>query len=291
MTGTFFIGLGVGLLAGSLAAAALLHRHVRRTRAAERRAQAAERLAELGAMTSGLAHEIKNPLSTVSLNAQLLAEGVGDLSTDAEAKARLTNRVQALRRETERLRGILSDFLEFAGELRPVPAPTDLNALVEELAEFFRPEAQRQAVELRTDLTDRPLIAHVDARLLKQALLNLLLNATQAMGATAAPTGEGPASAVPGRRVGDLFVRTRIGRDDQRQRVAEVHVIDTGPGMAADVLENIFNPYYTTKAGGTGLGLPTSRRIIEAHHGRIEVHTEPGKGTDFTIILPLHDAG
>ena len=293
LTGTFFIGLGAGLLAGSLAAAVLSRRHLGRVRAAERRARTAERLAELGSMTSGLAHEIKNPLSTVSLNAQLLAEGVEELAIDAEAKARLSNRVKALRRETERLRGILSDFLEFAGELRPVPAPVDVNALVAELAEFYRPEAQRQGVDLRTDLAAGPLTASIDARLMKQALLNLVLNATQAVAAGGGGGGGG-----------DLFLRTRIGRNEGglsggvpvaagrgdpkvADRVVEVHVIDTGPGIAPEVLASIFNPYFTTKAGGTGLGLPTARRIVEAHHGRITVHTEAGKGTDFTVHLPL----
>ena len=293
LSGTFFLGLGVGLLAGSLAAAAALRRHLLRVRAAERRARTAERLAELGSMTSGLAHEIKNPLSTVSLNAQLLGEGVEELAIEPEAKARLGNRVKALRRETDRLRGILSDFLEFAGELRPVPAPVDVNALVEELAEFYRPEAQRQAVEVRVDLAPGPLTTSIDARLMKQALLNLVLNATQAMAGVRGAPGGGAAGAAGGGgaaadaqaagRAGDLFIRTRIGAG----RTAEIHVIDTGPGIAPEVLANIFNPYFTTKAGGTGLGLPTARRIIEAHQGRLTVHTEPGKGTDFTVRLPL----
>ncbi len=279
-SGLFFLGLGLGLLAGSLAAAWLVRRHLARVRSAERRARSAERLAELGSMTSGLAHEIKNPLSTVSLNAQLLAEGIDELAAEPEAKARLQNRVKALRRETDRLRGILSDFLEFAGELRPVPAPLDLNALVDELAEFFRPEAQRQGVDLRTDPAPQPATVHADARLIKQALLNLVLNATQAMAGSGGGGGGGGGG-------GQLFIRTRLAKDDAGARTAEVHVIDTGPGIPPEVVANIFNPYFTTKAGGTGLGLPTARRIAEAHHGRLTVHTDPGRGTDFTLSLPL----
>src|SRR5690606_506265 len=115
--------LWIGLIAGLIAAAGVLvpwsvyrsRRQSARARSAERRAAAAERMAEVGSMTAGLAHEIKNPLSTIGLNAQLLAEGIEELEIDEEAKGRLSRRIGSLRREVERLRGILSDFLQFAG--------------------------------------------------------------------------------------------------------------------------------------------------------------------------------
>lgn len=267
------IGFAVGVVLAALAARRLLRRQVRRVRAAERRARGAERLAELGAMTSGLAHEIKNPLSTIGLNVQLLREGVGDIPGDSDEKARLLRRLESLGREVERLRGILTDFLEYAGELRLDAAPTDLHQVVGELIDFFMPQAERQRVRLRSDLAPGSLVAVVDAAHLKQALLNLMLNAVQAM----AGLGDD--------RPRELIVRTgHEGASDGASFV--IHVIDTGPGIPAETLGRIFNPYFTTRSGGTGLGLPTARRIVEAHGGRIEVHSEVGKGTDFSVVLP-----
>jgi two-component system sensor histidine kinase HydH len=117
------------------------------------------------------------------------------------------------------------------------------------------------------------LEASVDAGHLKQALLNLMLNAVQAMGGVE-----------EGRR--ELIVRARAHRDEDGADCVAVHVIDTGPGIGADALGRVFEPYFTTKATGTGLGLPTARRIVEAHGGRMMVHSEVGKGTDFAVLLP-----
>lgn len=275
----FIFGLFLGALVASLSSAWLLKRHLRRSRVAERRARSAERLAELGAMTGGLAHEIKNPLSTVGLNAQLLGEAIEELPIAGDEKGRLVRRVQSLRREVERLRGILTDFLEFAGELRLDRRAADLNIAVGELIDFFVPQAEKSGVRLRTDLSAEPLHASVDVSHVKQAVLNLMLNATQAMTV--------PGDASPSGASKELIIRTVAVRDADQRRVAQIHVIDTGPGIPADVLPRIFTPYFTTKSGGTGLGLPTSRRLIEAHEGRIEVFSELGRGTDFVITLPL----
>lgn len=279
----FILGLFVGAALASVSSALLLKRHLRRSKAAERRARSAERLAELGAMTGGLAHEIKNPLSTVGLNAQLLGEAIEELPIAGDEKGRLVRRVQSLRREVERLRGILTDFLEFAGELRLDRREADLNAAVGELIDFFAPQAEKSGVRLRTDLSQGPLRASVDVSHIKQAVLNLMLNATQAM--TASSSGSEDASTPS--RPRELIIKTLATRDSDQRGIAQIHVIDTGPGIPADVLPRIFTPYFTTKSGGTGLGLPTSRRLIEAHEGRIEVFSEPGRGTDFVITLPL----
>ncbi len=284
----------VAALAGAMLLHALLRRQALRVRVAERRASAAERMAEIGALTSGLAHEIKNPLSTIGLNAQLLAEGIDESVPDAEARQRLGNRVRALRRETDRLRDILTDFLEFASRAKLDLRPTDLNVVVDELLDFFLPEAERHGVRLRADLSRTPVVAPADVKLVKQAVLNLMLNAVQAMNppeplradrfdARRAP--EAPTTHQPGAR-GELILRTELG-DDHGQRVARVHVIDTGPGIADDARAKIFKPYFSTKSGGSGLGLPTARRVIEAHGGRIDLYSELSKGTDFTIVLPL----
>lgn len=251
---------------------AVVRRAIVRIRDAERRARAAERLADAGAMTGGLAHEIKNPLSTIGLNAQLLAEGISELDTDPETKGRLGRRVDSLKREADRLRGILTDFLEYAGGINLERRSCELSEVVDELIDFFLPQAAQVGVRLRSDLSPMPVPVYADPAVLKQALLNLLLNAVQAM--QHQPGG------------GEIFVRTRVQPDAARVPWATVSVIDTGPGMAPDVLARMFQPYFTTKAGGSGLGLPTSKRLIEAHGGRIDVHSEPARGTSFTIWLP-----
>lgn len=279
------IGLVIGLLAAAIATRAFFVRQLRAVREAERRARSAARLAEIGAMTGGLAHEIKNPLSTIGLNAQLLSEAIADSELDADTKRRLTGRVGALTRETERLRGILQDFLEYAGQIRLDARPTDIGGVVTELVDFYHPEAARQGVMIRADVAQgEPLLAKADVRLLKQALLNLIINATQAVAAGGSATGSG--SSEPLARRGEVIVRGRLAGAPGRERTVEVHVIDTGPGIAPDVQAKIFQPYFTTKAGGSGLGLPTARRIIEEHGGRLEVHSEPGKGSDFCVALP-----
>lgn len=274
---SWLAGLGVGLLigvgAGVVASRLIVRRAVGRVRVAERRARTAERLAEIGSMTGGLAHEIKNPLSTIGLNAQLLQEAIADLALDEQEKGRLSRRVGALKLETERLRGILSDFLEYAGELRLAPAVVDIRTLLEELGDFFDPQARASGVRLRVEPPREPVSARIDAAHVKQALLNLMLNAVSVM--------EHPSITTR-----DLILRAESFEEDGVASV-RLHVIDTGPGMSAETVEKIFRPYFTTRAGGTGLGLPTARRIAEAHGGRLEVHTTPGVGSDFYLVLPV----
>jgi signal transduction histidine kinase len=265
-------GFGAGLLVAAGAGWWATRVLTRRARQAEGRARAAEHLAEIGAMTGGLAHEIKNPLSTIGMNAQLLAEAAEELPhVDEQQRGRLVRRAGTLKREVERLGDILSDFLDFAGELRLAPARVDLNRLVEELADFFLPQAESKGVRLRVELSPEPAWANVDAPRLKQAVLNLMLNAVQAMAVSPEGTPK------------ELMLRVRHHLRDGR---VEIHVTDTGPGMDAETAERIFHPYFTTKAGGTGLGLPTSRRIIQASGGEMRFTSEVGRGTDFAISLP-----
>lgn len=282
----FAAGMVVAGIALSVLGQYLLQRERLHVADAERRAADAERLAELGTMTGGLAHEIKNPLSTISLNAQLLAEDIADLDVDERERTRLDNRLGSLRREVERLRGILSDFLQFAGRMHLDPAPHDLNVVVGELVDFFLPQAQGAGVRLSFVHPEQPVTAQVDPPLLKQALLNIMLNAVEAM--EPMPADHGPR---------ELMVRidpVEPARDARlRQRApgeASVQVTDTGPGISEDHLKRIFHPYFSTKSGGTGLGLPTSRRIVEEHGGVLAVHSEPGRGTRFVLRLPAPTA-
>lgn len=270
-------GLGIGLLLGAgmgvVASRVIVRRAVARVRVAERRVRTAERLAEIGSMTGGLAHEIKNPLSTIGLNAQLLSEAVADLDLPEQDKGRLTRRVGALKLETERLRGILSDFLEYAGELRLAISPVDVGTLLEELGDFFDPQARASGVRLRVEPPRPPVTARIDGPHVKQAMLNLMLNALSVMDHPEVTTR-------------DMILRGEACEDEGVPSV-RLHVIDTGPGMTSETVGKIFRPYFTTRAGGTGLGLPTARRIAEAHGGRLDVHTTPGLGSDFFIVLPI----
>ncbi|MHC4710758.1 MAG: sensor histidine kinase [Planctomycetota bacterium] len=268
-------GVVIGISCAAPVARVMLHRAERRAREAQRRALDAERLAELGSMTAGLAHEIKNPLSTVGLNAQLLAEGLNDAEMPDDDRERLLRRLDALSREAERLRAILTDFLQFAGRVKLDARPRDLVRIVNDLRDFFHPQCDQNRIVLRTKLPEQPVPVPVDESLFKQALLNLMINATQAM---ADWTVEGGDQAGAG---GELILQ--VEADDSEARV---HVIDTGPGIEPDRLKQIFHPYVSHTTGGTGLGLSTARRIIEEHGGSIVAHSDVGRGSDFVIHLP-----
>lgn len=265
MSGWWWFALGV--LSGGPLWVALAMAAVRRLWHSARRLSVRSRnqghLVEVGQMVGGLAHEIKNPLSTINVNLQLLAE---DLQRqNDELHQRWLRRLQNVQHETGRLKSILDDFLRFAGKFELSPAVIDLRLPMEELADFFAPQAQAAKVIMRTALPEAPVRANVDTSLLKQALLNLMLNAVQAM-----PEG------------GELLVRLSSHRAS-----AIIEVIDTGVGIAAGDLPKVFQAYYSTKQGGTGLGLPMTRRIIQEHDGTVRVESEPGKGTRFVIHLPL----
>ncbi|UCD75955.1 MAG: hypothetical protein JSV91_03350 [Phycisphaerales bacterium] len=273
------LGLAGGVIIMGPLVRWMLRRAELRARQAERRARGAERLAELGSMTSGLAHEIKNPLSTVGLNAQLLHEGLEEADLPDDQRSRLLRRLESLKREVERLGGILTDFLQFAGRVKLDPQPRDVVRLVDELSDFYHPQCDQAGIVLRTDLPDRSIVAPVDETLLKQAVLNLMINATHAMADTGRPPGEvtdNPAGK------GELILRVEGDGEEAR-----IHVIDTGSGIEPEKIAEIFHPYVSHKSGGTGLGLPTARRIIEEHGGRLEAHSERGRGSDFVIHLPL----
>jgi signal transduction histidine kinase len=222
----------------------------------------ASQYAELAELAGGFIHEFKNHLSTLGLNLQLLAEDFGNAETHRERRA--LERVQRLQHECDRLVEVSNDFLRFA-RLRDLDLrPTCLRSVIEEMVDFVAPTAKVANVTLTTYLpADLPTVT-LDAELFKQALLNLMLNAEQAM-----PQG------------GELIVQACA--EDSGVRL---DLIDTGVGMTADQAAKVFRPFFTTKPGGTGLGLPTTKRIVEAHGGTLAVESEPGRGTKFTVRLP-----
>jgi signal transduction histidine kinase len=219
--------------------------------------------AEISQLAGGLAHEIRNPLSTLSLNLDLLAEDFQNAETPRDR--RVLQRVERLRHEVDRLYGIVENFLRFARVQDLKLVRTDLNAILDELRDFYEPQASTKGIVIRTYFTtDLPLVP-IDVDLFKQALLNLVLNAQHAM-----PTG------------GELILTTR-----REPSFVVLDVIDTGEGMTDEVRARIFDAFFSTRSGGSGLGLPTTRKIVEAHGGTIGVQSEPGKGSQFTIRLPM----
>jgi two-component system sensor histidine kinase HydH len=223
--------------------------------------QTQRQVEDLGRLTGGLAHEIKNPLSTIKVNLQLLGE---DLQASDPLVVRWRKKLQVVQKETDRLQAILDEFLRYIGKPELNPGPADLNGILIDMADFFAPQARSSGILIRQILSPEPLMAAVDVNAFKQTLLNLFLNAQQAM-----PGG------------GEMILRT--GRD---KRIAFVEVIDTGCGIEPQNLDKIFLAYYTTKSSGSGLGLPTARKIVAAHGGTITVASQAGKGSCFRIDLP-----
>ncbi|WP_165063398.1 two-component system sensor histidine kinase NtrB [Paludisphaera rhizosphaerae] len=221
-----------------------------------------EQNAHIAQIAGGLAHEIRNPLSTLSLNLDLLAEDFQDAETPRERRAGA--RIERLKHEARRLQDILENFLRFARLQDVRPVETDLNSVVEDLCDFYEPQASLRGVVVRTHFADDLPRVPLDADAFKQAVLNLMLNAEHAM-----PEG------------GELILTTRCDGP-----TVVLDVVDTGCGIPEDVCSRIFDPFYSTRKGGTGLGLPTTRNIVEAHGGSIEVQSVPGRGSRFSVRLP-----
>ncbi|MFN3467227.1 MAG: sensor histidine kinase [Candidatus Brocadiales bacterium] len=217
----------------------------------------------LSTLAAGLAHELRTPLSTISLNLQLLQE---ELQTclDGKTEAPLS-RVCVLQKEFQRLEEVLSDFLRFAKGDSPELLEQDINQVVDEVIDFVAPEAKKNNIEVMRNYTPNLPVVKLDTGLMKQAILNLIINAQQAM-----PQG------------GRLSVSTSLNEGH-----VHVEVTDTGIGIPKSHLNKIFQAYYSTKKKGTGLGLPTAKRIVEEHGGSISVESKEGLGSSFVIQLPL----
>lgn len=226
-----------------------------------------DRLAALGEMAAGLAHEIRNPLGAIKGAAQLLDE---DKADGAEY-------LQVITEEVNRLNGVVSQFLTYARPFKGTREGIDLNGVLERSVTLVNAEEHPCEVSLET-ATELPNI-HSDAEMLRQVILNLARNAIEAMGE------EGGKLRISTSQIQRRSANT-MGQQEPMELV-RIRFEDEGPGIPPEVLERIFIPFYTTKTGGTGLGLAICQRIIRSLGGSIEVSSRVGEGSTFTILLPV----
>jgi signal transduction histidine kinase len=223
--------------------------------------QVSERLAALGRVTAGVAHEVKNPLNSMRLWLENLKESLPHSEQDGNAK----QAVQVLDKEIDRLDAVVKRFLDFTRPMEVRLEATQLAELLKEVLEVAHPQLQKSNVQVAQLLPIDVPEVYVDRGLLKQAVLNLVLNAAEAM-----PNG------------GQL--RLVLSR---RGETAEITVGDTGKGIAPEHRQKIFQLFFTTRPGGSGIGLASTFRIVQLMNGSIDFTTEVGKGTTFRIELPL----
>ncbi len=223
---------------------------------------ASDAYSELAKLAGSLAHEIKNPLSVIRMNMELLEEDLEQSATPQSRRA--LTKIGTVKRQCTRLENLLNDFLRFTRLSHLDLKPGNLNQQIEHVLDFFDPLAKQQKVEIVRYLEAELPGIMMDTQTLQAALVNLVKNALEAM-----PDG------------GRLEVRTR-----STLRGVAVDLIDTGCGMDDITLLNMFENFYSSKDGGSGLGLPTAKKIIEAHGGLINVQSAQGRGTQFTLHFP-----
>lgn len=218
---------------------------------------------ELAELAGSLAHEIKNPISVIHMNADLLSEELTDAQWPGRRRAEA--KVEIIRQQCQRMENLLRDFMRFTRMRDLQMTPGCLNDQMEVVLRMFQAQADKQQIEILRYLDpDLPsILLHSDS--LQAALINLVKNALEAM--------EGG---------GQLIVRTY-----STPRGVALDLIDTGCGMEDNTAIHMFEPFYSTKHGGSGLGLPIARKIFEAHGGRINVQSEVGRGTKFIIEFPM----
>jgi len=233
-------------------------RRVRRNVEEERQA----RLAFLGTLAAGLAHEIRSPLEAIKLNAELLSEDIGCVHEGHRKE--FENRLERVKREAEQLKKTLDEFLAFARPPKIEVFPTDINAYLRELIEFAEPEFRAAHINVVTDFADGLYPVAIDQAQMGQAVMNILANAREAI-----------------REHGEVRVATR-----ETEKHVEIRIRDNGGGVKPELEEKIFEVFFTTRERGTGLGLGIARRVVEEHEGALILENRPGVGAEFIIQIP-----
>lgn len=223
-----------------------------------------ERLNSLGTLAGGLAHEIRNPLGIIRASAQLL-----ELESDGAAAEAVAETVTVIRQETSRIDQLIQELINYAGDDGPKMARINLCALVEQACKRLRPIVDAEGILLRVDVPQAAIEATVDAIQIEKALVNLCMNAIQAL------NGSGTMTIVARRLL-------------EPKPMIQLEVVDDGPGISPSELSRIFDPFYSTKDRGVGLGLSVVQRIVDDHDGYIQVQSELGEGTKFVMDIPVY---
>jgi signal transduction histidine kinase len=244
---------------------AMILRDITESRRSAEKTIESERLNALTLLAAGVAHEIGNPLNSLHIHLQLMERKVRKL--DAATRDELQESIDIARSEISRLDSIVTQFLKAIRPSKPQLHPENVNAIMDEAVRFFTPEIEDRDIVVEQELrSDLPLV-EVDRDQLKQAFYNVIKNSFEAM-----------------KRRGILRIRTDM--DDTHVLIS---FTDTGGGMTAETLSRVFEPYYTTKDSGSGLGLLIVRRIVREHGGELAIESNEGKGLTLTIRLPYRD--
>src|SRR5438874_2035475 len=244
---------------------AIILRDITESRRSPEKTIESERFNALTLLAAGVAHEIGNPLNSLHIHLQLLEREVRKL--DGKAKENLEKAIAISRAEITRLDSIVTQFLQAIRPSKPMLHPENVNAIVEEALRFFAPEIEDRDIVVEQELrSDLPLL-ELDRDQMKQVLYNVIKNSFEAM-----------------KRRGILRIRT-----DMEATHVVISFTDTGGGMSAESLSRVFEPYFTTKSAGSGLGLLIVRRIVRAHGGELAIESNEGKGLTLTIRLPYLD--
>ena len=226
-----------------------------------------ERLATIGEMSAKVAHEIRNPLSSISLNTELLYDEISN--DNGEKKSDAENLIQSILNEVDTLTEMSDEYLRFARFPRLDTKPVSVNSVLIELSKFFNKERLQRGIALKENYApDLPLIL-LDVNQIKQAFLNILKNSFEAM-----PEG------------GKLSISTRL-----KDNCIEVYITDTGSGISKEDIQRVFDPFYSAKVNGTGLGLALTMKTVEGHHGEIICKSTIDKGTTMVISFPVESCG
>ncbi|MHB1135960.1 MAG: two-component system sensor histidine kinase NtrB [Coriobacteriia bacterium] len=223
----------------------------------------ADRLAAMGELTAGVAHEVRNPLGIIKASVQLVEESGSDPVRTAEV-------MRVIRHEIDRLDRVIKALLDFGRPSAPTLRTTNVRSVLDDVVLFTSRFASQARVEIETTYDDDGLTVFADTDQLKQVFVNLVSNAVQAMEETGGA------------------IRLHAWGD---REYVYVSVADTGPGMGPETVEKVFDPFFSTRDAGTGLGLTIVHRIIDQHGGRIEIASTPDRGTTFTVVLPAEGTG
>jgi len=244
---------------GQRIGALLTMRDAESVRRIENEIELSRRLAAIGRLTSGVAHEVKNPINAIVVHLEVLREKLHQVDPDT------LRHLSVIGTEIRRLDRVVQTLVDFTRPVELRLADIDLRRIVEEIVQLAAPDAQRQGVEIVTEIAGDRLPARVDADLIKQALINIVLNGVQAM-------PDGGQLTLTAARTGDL---------------AAIEIHDQGAGIPTEIRDKIFNLYFTTKKQGSGIGLAMSYRVLQLHNGSLEFESDAEHGTTFRIVLPL----